>query len=174
MFSIKTASKTTFCLDVCILQIQCLFVNTFFVLSATVLLSLKSSSVCSPCLTVVPPRVLSVPVLSGSVKSVVFVCLVFVFVALWFLRQQRQQEQREERAQPRMSRGDIQQRQQDYLCYYSSFVRFFTTTDFIFYDNRDNRNNGKNGRNCGCHEVTYNRDNKITVVNSFFFASCQH
>ena len=31
-----------------------------------------------------------------------------------------------------MSRSDIQQRQQDYLCYYSSFVRFFTTTDFIF------------------------------------------
>ena len=135
MFSIKTASKTTFCHDVCILQIQCLSVNTFFILSATVLLSLKSSSVCSPCLTVVPPRVLSVPVLSGSIKSVVVVCLVFVFVALWFLRQQRQQEQREqreERAQPRMSRSDIQQRQQDYLCYYSSFVRFFTTTDFIF------------------------------------------
>ena len=40
----------------------------------------------------------------------------------------------------------------------------------FFNDNRDNRNNGKNGRNCGCHEVTYNRDNKITVVNSFFFA----
>ena len=33
---------------------------------------------------------------------------------------------------------------------------------FGFYDNRDNRNNGKNGRNRGCHEVTYNRDNKIT------------
>ena len=28
-----------------------------------------------------------------------------------------------------------------------------------FNDNKDNRNNGKNGRNCGCHEVTYNRDN---------------
>ncbi|MDY5032917.1 MAG: hypothetical protein SO064_00290 [Prevotella sp.] len=28
-------------------------------------------------------------------------------------------------------------------------------------------NNGKNGRNSGCHEVTYNRDNKITVANSF-------
>ena len=69
-----------------------------------------------------------------------------------------------------MSRSDIQQWQQDYLCYYSSFVRFFTTTDFIFYDNRDNNDNGKNGRNCGCHEMTYNRDNKITVVNSFFFA----
>ena len=106
MFSIKTASKTTFFPDVCLLHIQCLSVNTFFILSATVLLSLKSSSVCSPCLTVVPSRVLSVPVLSGSIKSVVFVCLVFVFVALRFLRQQRQQrqqEQREERAQPRMS-----------------------------------------------------------------------
>ena len=33
---------------------------------------------------------------------------------------------------------------------------------FGFYDNRDNDDNGKNGRNCGCHEVTYNRDNKIT------------
>ena len=29
-------------------------------------------------------------------------------------------------------------------------------------DNRDNNDNGKNGRNCGCHKVTYNRDNKIT------------
>ena len=36
---------------------------------------------------------------------------------------------------------------------------FKTTTVDIFNDNRDNRNNGKNGRNCGCHEVTYNRDN---------------
>ena len=39
---------------------------------------------------------------------------------------------------------------------------FFTTTDFIFKDNKDNRNNGKNGRNRGCHEVTCNRDNNIT------------
>ena len=37
-----------------------------------------------------------------------------------------------------------------------------------FYDNRDNNDNGKNGRNGRCHEVTYNRDNKITVVNLFF------
>ena len=35
-----------------------------------------------------------------------------------------------------------------------------------FYDNTDNRNNGKNGRNALCHKVTYNWDNKITVVNS--------
>ena len=38
-----------------------------------------------------------------------------------------------------------------------------------FYDNRDNGNNRKNGRNGGCHEVTYNKDNKITVVNLFIF-----
>ena len=31
-----------------------------------------------------------------------------------------------------------------------------------FYDNKDNNDNWKNGRNRGCHEVTYNRDNKIT------------
>ena len=37
---------------------------------------------------------------------------------------------------------------------------FLTTTVDIFNDNRDNRNNGKNGRNCGCHEVTYNTDNR--------------
>ena len=37
-----------------------------------------------------------------------------------------------------------------------------------FYDNTDNNDNGKNGRNALCHKVTYNRDNKITVVNSFF------
>ena len=43
-------------------------------------------------------------------------------------------------------------------CFYDNCV--------FFNDNRDNRNNGKNGRNCGWHEVTYNRDNKITVVNS--------
>ncbi len=34
----------------------------------------------------------------------------------------------------------------------------------VFKDNRDNKNNGKNGRNVGCHEVTYNKDNKITVI----------
>ena len=38
-----------------------------------------------------------------------------------------------------------------------------------FYDNRDNGNNRKNGRNGGCHEVTYNKDNKITVINLFIF-----
>ena len=67
-----------------------------------------------------------------------------------------------------MSRGDMQQRQQYYLCYYSSFVRFLRQLIIFFNDNKDNRNNGKNGRNCGCHEVTYNRDNKITVANSLF------
>ena len=30
-------------------------------------------------------------------------------------------------------------------------------------DNTDNNDNGTNGRNCGCHEVTYNTDNKITI-----------
>ena len=39
---------------------------------------------------------------------------------------------------------------------------------FFSEDNRDNSDNGKNGRNCGCHEVTYNRDNEITVVSLFF------
>ena len=41
------------------------------------------------------------------------------------------------------------------------------TNGGYFYVNRDNNDNGKDGRNGGCHEVTYNRDNKITVVNSF-------
>ena len=41
------------------------------------------------------------------------------------------------------------------------------TNGGYFYDNRDNNDNGKDGRNGGCHEVTYNRDNKITVANSF-------
>ena len=45
----------------------------------------------------------------------------------------------------------------------------FTTTEtcalwflalWFFYDNRDNWNNRKNGRNGGCHEVTYNKDNR--------------
>ena len=31
-------------------------------------------------------------------------------------------------------------------------------------DNTDNNDNGKNGRNCGCHEVTYNKDNGITSL----------
>ena len=31
-----------------------------------------------------------------------------------------------------------------------------------FYDNKDNNDNGKNGRNRGCHEVIYNRDNRIS------------
>ena len=34
----------------------------------------------------------------------------------------------------------------------------------VFKDNRDNKDNGKNRRNCGCHEVTYNKDNKITMI----------
>ena len=42
---------------------------------------------------------------------------------------------------------------------------FLTTTVDIFNDNRDNRNNGKNGRNCGCHEVTYNTDNRDYFYN---------
>ena len=36
-------------------------------------------------------------------------------------------------------------------------------TDFLN-DNTDNNDNGKNGRNCGCHEVTYNKDNGITSL----------
>ena len=39
---------------------------------------------------------------------------------------------------------------------------------FFSEDNRDNSDNGKNGRNGLCHEVTYNRDNEITVVSLFF------
>lgn len=38
----------------------------------------------------------------------------------------------------------------------------------FFYDNRNTNDNGKNGATLVCHEVTYNCDNKITVVNSFF------
>ena len=30
----------------------------------------------------------------------------------------------------------------------------------VLEDNRDNNNNRGNGRNCGCHEVTYNTDNR--------------
>ena len=30
----------------------------------------------------------------------------------------------------------------------------------VLEDNRDNDNNRKNGCNCGCHEVTYNTDNR--------------
>ena len=41
------------------------------------------------------------------------------------------------------------------------------TNGGYFYVNRDNNDNRKDGRNGGCHEVTYNRDNKITVINSF-------
>ena len=39
--------------------------------------------------------------------------------------------------------------------------------DFMdcFKDNTDNRNNMKNGRNCGCHEVTYNKDNSDYFCN---------
>ena len=49
----------------------------------------------------------------------------------------------------------------------------FTTTLLprqlsIFNDNRDNSDNGKKGRNALCHEVTYNKDNEITVANSIF------
>ena len=39
------------------------------------------------------------------------------------------------------------------------------TTCYFLDDNRDNKNNGKNGRNAWMSQVTYNWDNKITVVN---------
>ena len=38
---------------------------------------------------------------------------------------------------------------------------FFTTTETTM-------TTGRTGATLGCHEVTYNCDNKITVVNSFF------
>ena len=38
---------------------------------------------------------------------------------------------------------------------------FFTTTETTM-------TTGRMGATLGCHEVTYNCDNKITVVNSFF------
>ena len=39
----------------------------------------------------------------------------------------------------------------------------------ILEDNRDNDNNRKNGRNCGCHEVTYNTDNRYYL----FYYGCR-
>ena len=47
-------------------------------------------------------------------------------------------------------------------------MRFLRQLIIFFNDNKDNRNNGKNGRNCGYHEVTYNRDNKITSAIAVF------
>ena len=44
-----------------------------------------------------------------------------------------------------------------------SLVVFLHDNCVFFKDNKDNRNNGKNRRNCGCHEVTYNKDNNITT-----------
>ena len=41
------------------------------------------------------------------------------------------------------------------------------TNGGYFYVNRDNNDNEKNGAQRWMHKVTYNRDNKITVVNSF-------
>ena len=43
-------------------------------------------------------------------------------LVVMFRRQQRQRKQREERAQRSVSRGDIQQRQQDYCCQLVFFV----------------------------------------------------
>ena len=40
--------------------------------------------------------------------------------------------------------------------------RAFALSNVFFYDNR---NNSGNGATAGCHEVTYNWDNKITVSN---------
>ena len=53
-----------------------------------------------------------------------------------------------------MSRGDIQQRQQDYCSHSSTAPCFWKTTETT-------KRTEATGR---CHEVTYNRDNKITVV----------
>ena len=45
---------------------------------------------------------------------------------------------------------------------------YLSLWSFLFFnDNSDNSDNGKNGRNALCHEVTYNKDNEITVANSF-------
>ena len=49
------------------------------------------------------------------------------------------------------------------------FLPLWFLPPVVFYDNGDNNDNGKNGRNGLCHEVTYNKDNKITVVNLFIF-----
>ena len=44
------------------------------------------------------------------------------------------------------------------FCQSVTFLNDNTSSTFLN-DNIDNRNNGKNRRNCGCHEVTYNKDN---------------
>ena len=54
-----------------------------------------------------------------------------------------------------MSRGDIQQRQQDY-CWQLS------TTPYILKTTETTITTGRTGATAGCHEVTYNWDNKIT------------
>ena len=55
-----------------------------------------------------------------------------------------------------MSRGDITTKTTE-ITLRLMFVFYDNAWDFK--DNRDNRNNRKNRRNCGCHEVTYNKDN---------------
>ena len=63
----------------------------------------------------------------------------------------------------RMSRGDMQLGQQDYCCQLVSLFnyRFFQTTT------ETTGTTVPTGATAGCHEVTYNWDNKITVANSF-------
>ena len=42
----------------------------------------------------------------------------------------------------------------------------------IIEDSRDNNNNRKNGRNCGCHEVTYNTDNRDYLFYTVVLVVC--
>ena len=56
-----------------------------------------------------------------------------------------------------MSRGDIQQGQQDYCSHSSTAPCFWKTTETT-------ETTRRTGATRGCHEVTYNRDNKITVA----------
>ena len=52
----------------------------------------------------------------------------------------------------------------DNCCFSSRQLLIIFNDNCVFFkDNKDNGNNRKNRRNCGCHEVTYNTDNKITI-----------
>ena len=66
----------------------------------------------------------------------------------------------------RMSRGDIQQRQQDYCFQFVNCALFLE-------DNRDNRNNKKNGRNCGMSQGDIQLGQQDYCCQLVFLVNCR-
>ena len=59
-----------------------------------------------------------------------------------------------------MSKQNQEKERPAKLCFFTTVLDKDKKRLIILEDNIDNDNNKKNRRNCGCHEVTYNTDNR--------------